>query len=550
MRNWLFYIFLVFSVTAAYAQSTGLEERKHLIYFTDKANSPYQITQPQVYLSTKAIARRERQHIPITLKDLPVNPAYVAGLKEQEGVKLWYTSRWFNAAVVECTPDKLEELLALPYVRSSQTLNRTAFSEQIRQQVKALENVPAVSSSILLDTADYGLAFHQADMLGVIQLHEAGFRGEGLSIAVLDAGFPSVNTISAFSHLFQNQNLLGTFDFVAKQENVFHASSHGTAVLSTMAAYEPGRMIGTAYEANYYLLRTENAASEHHIEEVNWLLAAEYADSAGADVINSSLGYNLFDEPSIDYTYSQMDGNTTIVSKAADFAAATGMLVVVSAGNDGASSWRYIAAPADADSVLAVGAVDSLGRRAPFSSFGPTADGQIKPDVVALGWNAYVLNSNGALVKSIGTSFSSPIMAGMATILWQANAGKTNMELIRLIRSIGSNATAPDNTIGYGIPKANKTLTSVLPPRPQQDFHVTNPVTSENIKLFLPVHLQQKEAVVHIYDVKGKLIYKQELPPHQPQHVLLLNPAVLQKGMYLCRLHTNGNMSTVRFVKL
>ena len=547
MRH-LFYIALLLLVSFLKVQAqTTTPEQKRLIYFTDKANTPYSLQQPQAYLSARSLERRQRQSIALQTRDLPVNPAYVAGLKEK-GVKVWYTSRWFNAAVVQCSDEKVAELEALSYVKSSRTLNRLPGASQNTLTSGYTET--QVSYASLPESADYGRAFHQANMLGTVDLHNAGFRGAGMTIAVLDAGFPGVNTIPAFSHLFQVNRIKGTFDFVLKQENVYNANSHGTAVLSTMAAFEPGKMIGTAYEANYLLLRTEDAATEHNIEEINWLLAAEYADSAGADVINSSLGYNVFDSPSTSYTYADMDGNTSLVAKAADIAAAVGILVVTSAGNEGTSSWKYISSPADADSVLAVGAVDSLGAKASFSSFGPTADAQIKPDVVALGQQAYVLTASGNLAKSNGTSFSGPIVAGFAASLWQANPTKTNYEIIRLLRQSGSQAANPDNIIGYGIPSYSRTLTAVAKFTPKDKVLITNPVSDTPVILVLGQNWQSKPIEVQILDATGKMVFRQQIKQPAAEQKLNLEAHGLSSGLYLCRVSSGDMATTVRFVKL
>ncbi len=527
------------------------ENQKRLIYFTDKANTPYSLQQPQAYLSAKAVERRQRQGIPLKPRDLPVNPAYITGLKDK-GAQVWYSSRWFNAAVVQCSNAKLAELESLPFVKSTRTLNRTSTpATEILKTSQKLEAVAKNPASVTkLEKGDYGRAFHQVNILGATDLHNAGFRGEEMMIAVLDAGFPAVNTINAFAHLFQKNRIKGTFDFVQKQSNVYGANSHGTAVLSTIAAYEPGKIIGTAYEANYLLLRTEDAATEHNIEEINWLLAAEYADSAGADVINSSLGYNTFDSPSRSYTYSEMDGNTTLVARAADIAAAVGMLVVTSAGNEGNSTWKYIASPADADSVLTVGAVDSLGVKASFSSFGPTADGQIKPDVVALGRNAYVLTTSGSIVKSNGTSFSGPIVAGFATALWQANFTKSNYEMIQLIRQIGSQANNPDNNIGYGIPNYNRTLTALPHVLDKNNILITNPVSTKPIVLVLGNDWLKQSLDVQLLDATGKLLYSQHIINPQQEQTLNIQPQALSSGLYLFRVRTGNSITTVRFVKL
>jgi hypothetical protein len=356
--------------------------------------------------------------------------------------------------------------------------------------------------------------------------------------------------LSAFSHLFQNEQLKGTYDFVLKQQDVYGADAHGTAVLSTIAAYAPGEMIGTAYAADYLLLRTEDAATEHTIEEINWLLAAEYADSAGADVINSSLGYTTFDSPSSSYSYQDMDGNTSLVSRAADMAAATGILVVVSAGNEGNKPWKYIAAPADADSVLTVGAVDSLGTKAAFSSFGPTADGQVKPDVVAMGQRTYVLSTGGSVVQSNGTSFSGPVVAGFAASLWQANHGRTNMQMIELLRQIGSNATSPDNSIGFGIPNYSRVVTSLPKPPLNSTAYITNPVKDQPIILSLLRDWWQQSVEVQVLDATGKFIYRQLIPQARQEQVLNLQPQHLKEGIYICRIRSGSRVTALRFVKL
>ncbi|NEM97950.1 S8 family serine peptidase [Pontibacter burrus] len=550
MQRLFLFLLLVIASATAVAQTTETP-RKYLIYLNDKAGTPYSIQQPEQFLSAKSIARRTRQQISVTTRDLPVNPAYVQNIKAT-GALVWYTSRWFNAVVVQATEAQLEQINNLNIVKQSRSLNRVAGSSAELTYSTPDSDTTAVTSKSSVQALNnmYGRAFHQADMLGVTELHAAGFRGEGMTIAVLDAGFLAVNIIAAFSHLYQNNQLRGTFDFVTKKQDVYTASSHGTAVLSTMAAYEPGFMIGTAYKANYLLLRTEDAASEHNIEEVNWLIAAEYADSAGADVLNSSLGYSSFDPPSQSYSYEQMDGNTTIVTKAADFAAATGMLVVTSAGNEGNKAWQHITAPADADSVLAVGAVDSLTNIASFSSRGPASDGRVKPDVVALGQNTYVLNTAGNLVRSNGTSFSGPIMAGFATILWQGYNSKTNLELIQFIRQSGDRASAPDNIYGYGIPSYKRVVTGLPNLFANDGVQVVNPVAGNELVLLLSELWHGQKAEVQLLDATGKALKTYSIQVTADRQTIDLQPLALQKGMYLCKVRSGKQVATIRFVKL
>ncbi|MBC5773330.1 S8 family serine peptidase [Pontibacter sp. KCTC 32443] len=549
MQKLLLLTLLYFCFGMLHARQTD-EPKKYLIYLADKNNTPYSIQHPEQFLSTKSIARRLRQQIPVTTRDLPVDPAYVQSIKSK-GIEVWYTSRWFNAVVIRATQTQLTEINSLPFIKGTRALNRlSSSSEKAVTSIKYDLRVTSEATGPSLEDKDYGKTFHQAEMLGVTDLHEAGFHGEGMTIAVFDAGFPAVNSIPAFAHLFQENRIAGTYDFVEKKKNAFSANSHGTMVLSTMAAYAPGLMIGTAYKANYLLLRTEDAATEHNIEEVNWLLAAEYADSAGADVINSSLGYSVFDAPSVSYTYDQMDGNTAIVTKAADFAAATGMLVVVSAGNEGNKAWQYVTAPADADSVLTVGAVDSLGTVASFSSRGPAADGRIKPDVVAMGASVYVLNTAGNIVKSNGTSFSGPIMAGFAASLWQAYQTRSNYEIIQFIRQLGHLSGAPNNTLGYGIPNYSRTVTGLPTPGSNNGVMVVNPVTGNELVLLLSEPWTNQRAELQLLDTTGKLILKKQLQPNLERQTLDLQPLALQKGVYLCRISSGKQITTVRFVKL
>ncbi|WP_299708595.1 S8 family serine peptidase [uncultured Pontibacter sp.] len=547
MRLITLIIVLLLIVPLTQAQdSGGNSEQKHLIYFTDKAESPYSLEQPELYLSSKALERRKRQGIAVTPRDFPVNPNYITALKER-GATVLFTSRWFNAAVVQCSPEKLAELQSLTFVRSSQNLNRVVTPAAGKKGTQ--ENDSMRLAKAAFDAAYYGPAFHQSNMLGVPEMHAAGYKGEGMTIAVFDAGFPGVNSIGAFTHLFQNEQLKGTFDFVGRKQDVFGHNQHGTSVLSTMAAYEPGLLVGTAPKASYYLFRTEDAATEHNIEEVNWLLAAEFADSAGVDIINSSLGYTVFDDPSYSYSYSELNGNTSIVTRAADFAAATGMLVVTSAGNEGNKAWRYISAPADADSVLTVGAVDSLANHAIFSSFGPTGDNRIKPDVVAMGQMVYVLSSSGRLGRSNGTSFSGPIMAGMVACLWQANQELTNMELLQLIRQSGSHYNNPNNSIGYGVPNFNRIVTSLTDPL-HAGIVITNPVGNEPILLVMDESWIKEHALAQVYDATGKLVHSQLLVANNRRHALSLKPSRLSKGVYLCKVSAGSKTVTLRFVKL
>ncbi len=460
---------------------------KYRVNFTDKNNSPYSIEHPEDFLTQKAIDRRIRQGIPVVENDLPVNPSYVNAVKNT-GATLLNVSRWFNMVTV-MTDDTavLNAIDALPFVLSVDKLTHKN-PKKVKNSVKPFfenETLENISGNDLYKgdskgrSYDYGQGWNQINMVNGIALHDKGFDGAGMTIAVLDAGFLNADVLAAFDSLWMNNRILGWKDFADPlSPDIFGAHSHGSMVLSTMGAYLPGQLVGTAPQASYWLLRSEDAATEYLIEELNWVSAAEFADSVGADVINSSLAYTTFDDPSQNHTYADLDGNTAPGTIGADLAASKGILVVNSAGNWGGSPWQYIGVPADGDSVFTIGAVNSSGAYVSFSSTGPTADGRIKPDVVAQGRSSAVINPyNGSVASGSGTSFSSPITAGMVACLWQAHQEHTNAEIMEAVRQSASQYNNPDTLLGYGIPDYLKA-----------DSMLSVPVTTEitlNIKVFL-----------------------------------------------------------------
>jgi len=377
-------------------------------------------------LSPRAIERREKQNIPLDYSDLPVNAYYVTALKDL-GFKVLNKSKWFNGVTVSYTGGNVDALWSLPFIQQIDTLQLFIDFSDVRNTSK-------------FDDIDfeynYGNTSNQIEMIGGINLHEQGFQGQGMHIAVFDSGFRNANTIDAFSHLHANNQILGTWDYVDREFSVYEDNYHGMSVLSTMGGYVEGEFLGTAPKASYWLLRTEDVSAETLIEEYNWAVAAEFADSVGVDIINSSLGYTTFDIESQSHTYNDMDGQTTVITRAATMASRKGIIVCNSAGNSGNKSWKYIGAPADADSILSVGSVNQDSEVSSFSSFGPTSDGRIKPSVSAQGGNTTVITSNNTIATSNGTSFSSPVIAGMTACLWQAHDDKSNIEIIdAIIRS-------------------------------------------------------------------------------------------------------------------
>jgi len=435
---------------------------KYWIRFTDKDNSPYSINIPEEFLSQKAIDRRTIQGISIVENDLPVNPSYVTAVINT-GATLLNISKWFNSVTVYTDdPLVLVAINALPIVLSisKNSLSNIVAEEKSAKPFFENETISKIPEENLIkgttsgQSYDYGQAYNQINMVNGIPLHDLGLDGAGMIIAVLDAGFLNVDEIEAFDSLWLNNQIIGYKDFVSPfAPDIFDSHYHGTMVLSTMGANLPTEMVGTAPKADYWLLRSEDGTTEYLIEELNWASAAEYADSLGADIINSSLGYTTYDDPTQDHTYEDMDGNTTPITIAADLAASKGILVVNSAGNSGNNSWHYIGAPADGDSVFTIGAVNSSGNYASFSSTGPTYDGRIKPNVVAQGQGSTVISAyTGNVTSGNGTSFSSPITAGMVACLWQAYPDKKNTEIMEAIQQSATQAINPDSLLGYGIP--------------------------------------------------------------------------------------------------
>ncbi|SDY95515.1 S8 family peptidase [Hymenobacter psychrophilus] len=531
--------------------------RRHLIYFRDKTGTPFSVSRPEEFLSGRALQRRQRQQIAVLPRDLPVSPAYVQQVKAVAGVQLWYTSRWFNAAVIACDSVVLAQVQALPFVQRARTLNRGL--PQGSAQPKPAP-APPTPEQTTADRSQYGKAYAQIRQVGAERMHNAGFRGEGLQIAVFDAGFTGVNTASVFASMFTQNRLLSTFNVVEKSAAVFGRDSHGTNCLGIIGGDEPGRYLGAAPKASFRLFITEDnvGGTEHPVEEVNWLVAAEYADSAGVDIISSSLGYTTFDAPSPSYSYADMNGRTALSTRAAAVAARVGMLVVNSAGNDGNNAWRYIAAPADADSIMTVGAADSLGRVGSFSSRGPTADGRLKPNLSAMGVATAIVNPSGTISRGNGTSYACPVLAGLAAGFWQANPRLTAQQVIALLQRSGTQATAPDNNLGYGIPDFVRAYNLANPGTPLANapargvaglYAYPNPVgPGEPLYLQLPTGPGPGILEIRIYDARGALVARQRVAPAATGTVRL-ETAGLRPGIFTCLIGPGPQQQAVRFVK-
>ncbi len=448
----LFLCFFIFS--QSYSQLN-----RYLVKFKDKATNPYSLNNPAQFLSQRALDRRSRYNINIDSTDLPVTPRYVDSVRLAGDILILNVSKWLNQVSVFTTDAvALSKIQSMPFVESAVPIasrNTASGFNKILKDSLTDTNPILNTGRITGNYFDYGLSDGQIRLHHGQFLHNHGFRGEGMQLAVIDAGFYHYNNLPTFDSAIINNRILGTWDFVDREESVSEDDSHGMHCLSTIAADLPGVFVGTAPKTSFYLFRTEDVSSEYPIEEHNLSAGAEKADSLGVDVCSISLGYTLFSDPSFDYTYNDMNGQTTMSAKAVTLAAKKGLLMHIAAGNEGNSSWHYISTPADADSCLSIAAVDTLGAIASFSSYGPSSDGRTKPNLAAVGRSAVVANSNTGLpTYGSGTSYACPNMAGISTCLWQAFPEASNMQIIDVLEKSGSVYNNPNNRIGYGIPNA------------------------------------------------------------------------------------------------
>lgn len=453
MKTKLLSLLIFFSISSLFAQEDAW------VYFKDKPSETSYYTTPLNMLTQRSLDRRARYGIALDSKDVPLESTYVSEINGSFGITILARSKWLNALHIQGEKPDIDNLLNLNFVESIEYANRSLTSSKPSKTSKIVKK--GIDKLKFESTVAYGTAANQIEMLGGETLHQNNFTGADMQIAIIDAGFPGVNTFSAFKRIRDNGQILGGYDFVARSSDIYTGSSHGTSVLSTIAGYlEDGvdgataNFRGTAPDASFYLFRSENAPVEVKLEESLWVEAAERADSLGVDVINTSLGYSVFfDNPDHNYSYSDMDGQTAFITRGAEIAFSRGMLLVTSAGNEGNdTAWPYINAPADGPSILTVGAVNSAGTIATFSSFGPTSDDRIKPDVCAQGQGTYLINSAGNVASGNGTSFSSPVLTGVVACLWQAFPDKTNAEITQLIKESAHLYTSPTNQKGYGIP--------------------------------------------------------------------------------------------------
>ncbi len=495
---------------------------KWVIKFTDKNNSPYSITAPSAFLSEQAILRRTKQHIAIDDKDIPVNPAYIQQVLAKGPVMYLSQSKWLNQVLIYCTDPAIIDLInTLPFVQSSAAiglLKANRSPDRFIEKTAPLNN-NLRSNATEFDSLNYGANYNQVHIHDGEFLHNKGFTGNGITIAILDAGFYHYKELTAFDSIRDNNLVLGERDFVDYDNSVNEDDAHGMYCLSTIGANKPGVMTGTAPHAAFWLLRSENNFSEYPVEEHNWVAAAEFADSAGADMITSSLGYYYFDDPSFNHSYADIYANTTTVSKGAAIAASKGMIVTNSAGNEGNNSWKYLIFPADADSVCSVGAVNTAGEIASFSSYG--YPGKVKPNIVSVGSGTTIFGTNDIPITGSGTSFSNPNINGLIACLWQAFPSYNNMTILNALYQSADKYSNPDNHYGFGIPNM-KTAYLILKKKQNIELYGTdwlfaNPdpfISRINIKLIGQV---DGKVQLSLLDPGGKTIAQIILNSEQQQ---------------------------------
>lgn len=447
MKKTFFLLMCLATTLIATAQNHTTYQRltpskSYRVYLHDKEGNGYSLSRPEKFLSPKALARRAKFGIAVDEYDLPVSKKYLKQLTKA-GFPIHCVSKWNNTAVVTSSlEDAAERLLAMPFVDSVVHVYTAPDS------IKVILHRDDVTDSFSNASGYYGEASTQVEMIAADRLHDRGFTGQGVTIAVIDGGFHNADRIKGLSGV----NILGTRNFVNPGRDVYLEGSHGMMVLSCIGSNNPRVHVGTAPGASFYLLLSEDGASEFPIEEDNWCAAVEYADSLGCDIVTSSLGYTEFDDKSMSHPYWQLDGKTFVNSRSASLCASRGIVCLNSAGNSGDERWKLIGAPADGQNMLAVGAVDPRRRNTRFSSLGNSADGRIKPDVMAMGQRCAVFDTDGEITYVNGTSFSCPILCGGVACLMQAFPNAKPEEIVRAVCLSGDRAEHPDNVFGHGIP--------------------------------------------------------------------------------------------------
>jgi subtilisin family serine protease len=547
------YIFLFTVVFLIVYSPNSMAQEYYRVGFTNKNGTQFSISSPGDYLSERAIQRRIRQNIAIDSLDLPVNQNYINEVKSV-GAMFIHSSKWLNGITVKAETDSFATKVAkLPFVKEVQLTKapvKTKSAVHKFNETSGTENFP-------IDNTFYGPSVYQTSILNGQFLHNQNYKGHGMQIAVLDGGFYHADRYPAMDSLWANNQILGIKDFVDPTVDFYKTHYHGMSVLSCMGGNVPGKLIGTAPKASYWLIRSEDTGSEFLIEEDNWVAAAEFADSTGVDIINSSLGYYKFDNAEMNHPFEEMDGKTTRVTRGANIAASKGILVFSSAGNEGnnvgENAWKNIVAPSDGEKVIGVGAVNKDSVPAGFTSLGPAYGGKTKPNVTALGWSTFLQRSDGTFGYLSGTSFSSPVMAGMAACLWQSQPHSTAEQVKSAIEMSAHLYENPNDKMGYGIPDMHRAwlflinLSTSTPVISKQWAAYPNPVGDV---LFLQKNNSQihDKVRIEIFTMDGKLVQQRIIPDANRIELRDLNS--LPKGILLLKISTGISSETIKLSKI
>lgn len=514
------------------------------VYFNDKPDAAYYLANPLQMLTQRALDRRAAQGISLANSDVPIAQAYIDQVTASTGITVMAKSKWLNALHVRGTQVNIESLINLSFVSQIQFADSNLNSRHLSGKSNELK--PVNKQLEVLANFNYGGSSNQIEMLNGHLLHQQNFTGQGKMVAIMDAGFPGVNTASPFQRLRDNNLILGGYNFPDRNTSIYTRSSHGTSVLSCMAGFVDNQLVGTAPDAQYYLFITEDTNSENPVEESYWVEAAEMADSLGVDVINTSLGYFAYDNPNYSYSYSDMNGIKSFAARGADIAFSKGMICVTSAGNSGNSSDPNIATPADAITTLTVGAVNSTEDYVAFSSIGPSFDGRVKPDVCAKGASATISNSSGGITTANGTSFSSPILAGMVTTFWSAVPNMTNAEIMQFVKESADIYANPTIYKGYGVPDFQLALTNALSLNSYQNnsfILYPNPVQNELNIIFTE---SEKSGELILYNNIGQqvaIFFVSETNP-------IVSLDSLASGLYFYQLKSANKVAQGKLLKL
>ena len=554
MKKLLLFLFTITSI-----QFSAQEDA--WVFLKDKPNKNSFLDNPLSMLSQRAIDRRSKLNIAIDEKDVPIEITYYNQLKNEPTINVLAKSKWLNAIHVQGELADLNNLLTkFNFIDRLEFANKS-LNKKTKKNIKKIAPNHFNKLQNITSNFNYGAADNQIKMLKGNFLHEQGLTGEGQVIAIIDAGFPNINTLSAFKRIRDNNQILGGYNFADRNTDYYSRSSHGTHVLSSIAGYIEDEYVGTAPDAKFYLFITEISESETVLEESLWVEATERADSLGVDVINTSLGYTTYDNPNHSHSYADLDGKTTFISRGAEIGASRGLLLVNAAGNSGNKEWKYIGAPADAPSVITVGAVKSTEEIASFSSFGPSADGRIKPEILGQGQNPALIDYNTGLVKttSSGTSFSAPIMAGLIACLngnegflikssSQKSSENLNTLLKKTIYESANMFNNPSDQHGYGIPDFEVALNNYIAVfsidgNEFETFQIfPNPTENE---LFISVNDDGlQDLVVKVFNLQSKKVFEKTISSTKKIDISFLN-----KGMYILKISNKNQQKTLKLIK-